>query len=138
MSTVPMPPGGEVVDEFPVAPAVTEPPQEDTEPESHSLAEMLATGATYRQLDYWARRGWLTSDNPGSGHARRWTPRDRAVAHLMVRLGETGLRTDVAARVAADAADHGIASYSSEWGVTIMWRPMPVDQTPPIDRRNPA
>ena len=35
------------------------------------------TGASYRQLDYWARTGRIPGQDPGSvtgsGHQRRWT-----------------------------------------------------------------
>lgn len=36
------------------------------------------TGASYRQLDYWSRSGWITGTPAyvGSGFPRRWTPQD--------------------------------------------------------------
>lgn len=34
------------------------------------------TGATYRQVDHWARKGWIPGQpaEVGSGMRRRWTP----------------------------------------------------------------
>ena len=38
---------------------------------------VAATGATYRQVDYWVRTGLVpgqSPEGPGSGHRRRWHP----------------------------------------------------------------
>lgn len=49
-------------------------------------------GCTYRQLDTWARHGWVTpdiADADGSGTARRWSParvRDVALLAALMRL----------------------------------------------------
>ena len=62
-------------------------------------------GVTYRQLDHWARRGYL---NPGreergrfrsSGCARIWTAGELRVARSMARLVSAGLSPEVAAAV---------------------------------------
>lgn len=95
-----------------------------------TLDEMLATGATYRQLDYWVRRGWLTPGRdrdsprgaPGSGYARVWTERDRRVAALIVRLSESGLSVPAAARYAIDGVEKRVSSVTSLHNVTIAWR----------------
>lgn len=66
---------------------------------SREVCEM--TGATYRQLDYWTRRGYVSAidDMPGSGVLRRY---DRAAvdrAELVVRL--IGIGVDLNALGAA-------------------------------------
>ena len=54
------------------------------------------TGATYRQVDYWARQGMIPGQSPGSatgsGHARAWSgDQVRRVRLLLVasRLANT-------------------------------------------------
>lgn len=62
-----------------------------------------AAGAiTYRQLDYWTRRGYLKPGNAGagSGHWRRWSAEERAVAAMMARLIAAGLTVEAAHKVA--------------------------------------
>lgn len=80
----------------------------------------VVTGATYRQLDYWVKRGYVQpsevaasgigwsarrpvdrpTSNPGSGRRRMWHPDEAAVAARMVRLLAAGLSVEAAARVA--------------------------------------
>lgn len=89
-----------------------------------SLEDMLATGATYRQIDYWVRVGYLNPGNhaPGSGGVRRWSVRDLWMAYLMVRLGESGIGLVVAYRMASQAVDHDVWTYETPSGVTIEWK----------------
>ena len=50
------------------------------------------TGATYRQLDYWATQGWLSGGNPGSGQWRDiYTPEEKANIALLVRASRLSL-----------------------------------------------
>lgn len=54
-----------------------------------SVDACLQTGATYRQLDYWARIGLifpLGVGNPGSGYRRRWDPSSIPGIKRMVAL----------------------------------------------------
>jgi hypothetical protein len=45
------------------------------------------TGATWRQLSHWARRGWLKSEGPtGTGHPLRFSEREAAIARIAVEL----------------------------------------------------
>lgn len=133
-----LPPGGEPDDTewVPVENAATGTPDPDPdEVPTVTLAEMLAASrATYRQLDYWVRQGWLhpdvAHDQSGAGYARQWTPVERDVASLMVRLIESGILTAVAARIATDAVRHQVSSFSTEWGVTISWRPIRPTERP--------
>ena len=70
------------------------------------------TGATYRQLDYWCRRGWLNPGRVGysvngSGSPRDWTPGEIRRARIMARLVRAGLNPAVAAEVASGDAEIG-------------------------------
>lgn len=66
---------------------------------------------TYRQLDHWARRGFLhpEMDGDGSGYPRTWSADELRVAERMARLRRAGLDLEIAADLAR----------SSEWPVTI-------------------
>lgn len=59
------------------------------------------SGATYRQIDYWARQGVLypAIGANGSGSHRRYTPLQAAVAAALVRLSKMGMHGRVLARV---------------------------------------
>lgn len=68
-----------------------------------SVTEILTyTGATYRMLDYWVRRGLLHPErsSPGSGVSRLWTATELKVARRMVVLVEAGLTVEAAERAA--------------------------------------
>lgn len=73
--------------------------------------DMLATGATYRQLDWWARTGLLGAHHSGRGHGnvRRWTERDRRVVAVMARLTRSGfgIWPEAAAEMAHRYVDTG-------------------------------
>ena len=87
-----------------------------------TLDDMLATGATYRRLDHWVRRGWLSPEHaaPGSGFARAWTPRDLSIVRVLVRLTSVGIPADVAAPWAVACVDEGRCTVTVN-GVTISW-----------------
>jgi DNA-binding transcriptional MerR regulator len=72
-----------------------------------SLDDMLATGVSYRQLDYWCRQGYLrpTDATPGYGTARVWPAAERDVALLITRLQSVGVELSTAARIARSMAD---------------------------------
>lgn len=59
-------------------------------------------GVSYRQLDFWVRRGYLKPHNatPGSGYSREWTTDEAAVATTMGRLVIAGFTPELAHRVA--------------------------------------
>jgi hypothetical protein len=63
---------------------------------------MTAAGPTYRQLDWWTRKGYLkvVNDGCGSGYARQWSATERAAAATMARLVAAGLTVQAAHRVA--------------------------------------
>lgn len=58
--------------------------------------------ATYRQIDWWIRRGYLLPDNPnpGSGAARIWTNDELGVLRRMALLVKAGLSPEIAAKAA--------------------------------------
>lgn len=57
-----------------------------------TTAEVMArTGATYRQLDYWAREKWIDmGPDQGTGNARMWTHRQMLTARMVVTLIKAG------------------------------------------------
>jgi hypothetical protein len=59
-------------------------------------------GVTYRQLDYWTRRGWIRADGhgKGSGRPRCWPALERSTATLMARLVGVGFHPAAAAPIA--------------------------------------
>lgn len=59
-------------------------------------------GLSYRQLDYWTRRGYLkpVEDNPGSGRERHFTAWETGVARRMGGLVEAGLTVETASAIA--------------------------------------
>lgn len=65
-----------------------------------SSKELIArAGITYRQLDYWTRRGALvplSESSPGSGCPRAWDPHEVRVARLLNVVGPGGWADDVA------------------------------------------
>lgn len=72
------------------------------------VLEVIAeTGATYRQLDYWVRSGYLRPDPalPGSGRFRAWPDKEIVIAREMIRLTEAGLSVAKAAHVAREFAN---------------------------------
>ncbi len=60
------------------------------------------TNPTYRQLDYWVRRGLLrlTEPHPGSGNTRQWSEEEARAATVMARLVDAGLTPEAASKVA--------------------------------------
>lgn len=65
------------------------------------------TGASYRQLDYWARQGVLVPavEAAGSGTARRYTKAQARAACALARLSKLGMHGDVFASVGAELVD---------------------------------
>jgi hypothetical protein len=59
-------------------------------------------GVTFRQLDYWLRRGWVPAPNPtpGSGNQRVWTRELVRCAAVMAALVRAGLTPDAASELA--------------------------------------
>jgi transposase-like protein len=58
-------------------------------------------GVSYRQLDYWCRRGYLRPITPGgSGNPRRWPEAELEVARRMATLVRSGYQAAAAAQLA--------------------------------------
>lgn len=72
-----------------------------------STAWARAAGITYRQLDYWARMGYLrpTGNGRGSGYWRKWPYEERRIAVVMARLVNAGVAVPVSASAAREAVD---------------------------------
>jgi DNA-binding transcriptional MerR regulator len=88
-------------------------------------AVVAATGVTYRQLDYWARCGYVRPKHEGAGSGvwRRWSERELHVAELIGRLTRAGVVLEVAARVARLAIDGGPARLAVGEGVPVTLAP---------------
>lgn len=70
---------------------------------SDELAARLdGAGVTYRQYDYWLRRGLVPNADPTPGSGNRRTLTDEQAEHLriMAALVASGVTTDAAARLA--------------------------------------
>ncbi len=63
---------------------------------------MARSGASFRAIDYWTRRGFIVADDdaPGSGRPRTWPESEVAVATRIQRLRTAGLALGVAVRAA--------------------------------------
>lgn len=74
----------------------------DEGPRYNAADVPAAIGVTYRQLDYWVRKGYLEPENVecGSGHQRLFPPDEFAVALTMAHLVRGGFTVDQAARLA--------------------------------------
>lgn len=57
------------------------------------------SGATPRQLQTWADKGWLHSKSPGSGYVRKWSESDMQRAVLLMRLLKAGFNLNAAYRL---------------------------------------
>lgn len=81
-----------------------------------AMGEPLAIGLTYRQLDYWTRRGYLKAEDPtpGSGHSRTWLEDEQVIAARMLRLISCGFTVEAAARIARDETDLHIVGGNLE------------------------
>ena len=57
---------------------------------TYTTTEVTAmTGASYRQVDYWARTGRIPGQtNPGTGHYRRWTEEQVERVRLLMRASK--------------------------------------------------
>lgn len=67
---------------------------------------LSATGLTYRQLDYWTQRGYLSAEGiAGRGNRREWSPREVTVAGVMHHLIAAGIEASVAAELARTASN---------------------------------
>lgn len=94
---------------------------EPVETPAVSLEQMLATGVSYRQLDYWCRRGYLrpVEASPGTGCIRVWPAVERDVALLITRLQAVGVELVKAAQIARSLVDSGTNRAELGGGVFI-------------------
>lgn len=74
-------------------------------------ASIRKLGVTYRQVDYWCRRGYLRPIFAGgSGNRRHWTEAEIEIACRMVMLIRGGYMAGAAARLAR----HGVSDAQME------------------------
>ena len=75
------------------------------QPEGRAAAIAQIAGISYRQLDFWVRRGYLRPVHVGgSGTYRQWPDEEVRVAKEMARLVVAGVSPALAARVARGEA----------------------------------
>jgi len=86
-----------------------------------TLDDMLATGATYRMIDYWTHQGILSPPSQGSGRPRTWTERDRLLAALIVKFRGAGFAMRAAVDLATEAVDNPYRMTLTRNGIQIMW-----------------
>lgn len=75
---------------------------------SVTAPDLIRVGLTYRQVDWWATKGWLQPENganPGTGSSRRFPHSELRVARLMVALTDAGIEPATAARLARHPAE---------------------------------
>ncbi len=75
---------------------------------SVTAPDLVRVGLTYRQVDYWATKGYLQPENgpnPGTGSSRQFPYSELRIARLMVQLTDAGIEPATAARLARHPAD---------------------------------
>jgi DNA-binding transcriptional MerR regulator len=83
---------------------------------------MERTGASYRQLDYWIKQGWLHPvGGVGSGNPRDWSEAEVDVAARMVVMVAAGLSPEIAAKVARTEPG---APFNLGRGVMVTFEPV--------------
>ena len=86
-------------------------------------------GCTYRQLDFWVRKGHIPGVDhlrgTGSGIPREWRHREAVFVRALVRLVRAGLKVDVAAKVLAPHAGHvdDVETVTLPGGLTLSLQP---------------
>lgn len=67
-------------------------------------------GISYRQLDFWARQGYLrpVRSSEGTGHWRDWPEQEQAVARDMGLLTRAGLSAGLAHRIAREGRTEAV------------------------------
>jgi DNA-binding transcriptional MerR regulator len=78
---------------------------------TRTLPDLAALGLTYRQLDFWVRKGYLSAATPGSGKRRTWSDDELAIAAHMVRLISCGFTVARAAEIARGRSPHGACTF---------------------------
>lgn len=78
----------------------------------------LPYGVTYRQLHYWASKGYIfppddDSVNPGSGHPREWTDKYLRKLEAIAQLRRLGFEIEIASQVAETVSNY-LESYAEE------------------------
>ena len=92
----------------------------------HRLVDLAVDGITYRQLDYWARRGFLGDqlvDGPGSGKWRWLTDGEQRLTVVLCDLVRAGFPAELAATV----APHLVAGGTAHVGRFTLHAPPPVE-----------
>ena len=105
----------------------------------HSTSEAAAlSGATFRQLDYWARTGVIAAASPaqGSGSRRRWSDEEVRALSVLARVAAVVHRDTVHDLLVATvnaAMDNG-AGFEDVWidlgdGISLVVEPVDTERT---------
>jgi DNA-binding transcriptional MerR regulator len=79
---------------------------------------ILPYGVTYRQLHYWASKGYIfpphdDSVNPGSGHPRGWTDKYLRKLEAIAQLRRLGFEIETASHIAETVSNYN-QGYTDE------------------------
>lgn len=78
-------------------------------PRPYRKREILTrSGATYRQIDYWTRMGWLSQELPGQGYSRTYSDEDIDKAYWLAQASKLIL-PDVATLLKASQLKQEVA-----------------------------
>jgi len=83
---------------------------------------MALTGATYRQIDYWCRQGYIQpvgDGTPGSGHRRRFNTTIIDKVKLITRISQAFERPNSPLKHIVDHYDEGV--YDLGDGIHLTW-----------------
>jgi hypothetical protein len=87
-------------------------------PAPYATSEVVEmTGATFRQLDHWSRRGYVRPLNPtsGSGVQRQWSPLDIRVARALLSVSKLGTKSELIFRAASAAIYRAGDKPNARW-----------------------
>lgn len=80
---------------------------------------LITHGITYRQVDYWVRKGYVAATLPGIGYDRSWPRAEAAVVTRMCPLVAAGISPEAAAIAArGDLLPHGVQVTCEGWTST--------------------
>lgn len=80
-------------------------------------------GVSYRQLSWWAQKGYIHESVSADGYARTFSDTEKMVARMMGRLVLVGFKPSAAAVLARMALETGSDEFDLGLGVELAFRP---------------
>jgi len=81
---------------------------------------------TRRQWQHWIARGWLKAPGgTGTGYTTELPRAELSVLRKMAQLVDTGMRPEVAAKIARTAVAEGVRIVHIDTGVSILFKEEP-------------